>query len=242
MESARHWRQMVLLVESLEFMFRDRDDFFAGGNMFLYFSEAQTRKNDFRGPDVFVVLGTEHRERQAWVVWLEGGKTPDVIIELTSPSTEKVDRVDKKALYERLKIGEYFIYDPFTHALDGFELDVAKRVYTPKAFDAAGRLSCSALGLSLGTVTSRFWETEIPWLRWIDGGGVPLPLPAEAAIFAEAKAERAEAKAEQAEAKAEQAEAKAERAEAKAERAETKIKQAEELLAEYRRRFGSIED
>jgi hypothetical protein len=75
MESERHRRQMLLLIESLEHAFGDRDDFYVGGDMFLYFSEAQTRKNDFRGPDVFVVLDTERRERKAWVVWEEDGKT-----------------------------------------------------------------------------------------------------------------------------------------------------------------------
>lgn len=64
MESARHRQQMSLLVDSLEDSWRERDDFYVGGNMFLYFSAAQVRNNDFRGPDVFVVLNTTRRERK----------------------------------------------------------------------------------------------------------------------------------------------------------------------------------
>src|SRR6185436_15242740 len=76
MESARHVQQMIVLIESLSYAWRERQDFYVGGNMFLYFSETQSRANDFRGPDVFVVLDTTQRERRAWVVWEENGKAP----------------------------------------------------------------------------------------------------------------------------------------------------------------------
>ena len=55
---------------------------FVGANMFLYFSQTQAKKNDFRGPDVFVVMDTTRRERKSWVVWEEDGRVPDVVIEL----------------------------------------------------------------------------------------------------------------------------------------------------------------
>jgi hypothetical protein len=139
---------------------------------------------------VFVALGTDRRERQAWVVWLEGGKTPDVIVELTSESTAKIDHEDKVALYERLKVGEYFIFDPFSAALTGFELDTATRAYRPKALDAEGRLASHLLGMRLGSVTSRLWGVEAPWLRWLDEQGRALPFPSEAAAALEERVEQ----------------------------------------------------
>ena len=36
MESARHRQQMEVLIQSLELAWADRNDFYAGGNMFLY--------------------------------------------------------------------------------------------------------------------------------------------------------------------------------------------------------------
>jgi Uma2 family endonuclease len=86
---------MVLLVQSLRNGWSDRTDFYVPSSMFMYFSETQARKNDFRGPDVFVVMNTTRRERKSWVVWEEDGKTPDVVIELMSESTEAVDRGEK---------------------------------------------------------------------------------------------------------------------------------------------------
>jgi Uma2 family endonuclease len=181
MESERHRRQMFVMIESLEFAWRDRDDFYVGGDMFLYFSEAQTRKNEFRGPDVFVVLDVQRRERKAWVVWEEGGKTPDVIIELLSDSTQHIDRVEKKRLYGRsLKVSEYFLFDPFSKELLGYTLDPLRAEYVEKAPNERGFLRCERLGLWLGTVRDELWGLEDDWLRWVGADGRVLPLPLEA--------------------------------------------------------------
>ncbi|HEX9618965.1 MAG TPA: Uma2 family endonuclease, partial [Polyangiaceae bacterium] len=146
---------------------RARTDFYVGGNMFLYFSEIQSRKNDFRGPDVFVVTNTTRRERRAWVVWEEDGKGPDVVIELLSATTEKVDRGDKMRIYARLlKVGEYFLFDPFSGVFEGYELDVLHAGYVAKKPDARGRLRCEQLGLYLAKVRGTHYAVEADWLRW----------------------------------------------------------------------------
>lgn len=125
LESDRHVKQMTLAIESLEDHWRGRSDFYVAGNTFVYYSELQTKKNDFRGPDVYVVLGVERfRERDAWIAWEEGGRLPDVVIEIVSQSTEHVDRGPKMDLYARVwRARAYVIYDPFSHRLDAYELD-----------------------------------------------------------------------------------------------------------------------
>ncbi|HIQ05894.1 MAG TPA: hypothetical protein EYH31_09425 [Anaerolineae bacterium] len=40
--------------------------------------------------------------RGAWVVWEEGGRYPDVIVELLPPSIAEMDKTVKKGLYERV--------------------------------------------------------------------------------------------------------------------------------------------
>ena len=100
MESSLHYLQLSLLVACLEWLWRDRNNFFIGANLTVYYSEQQLRNRDFRGPDFFLVRNTEKRPRRSWVVWQEDGKYPDVIIELLSESTAKVDRNAKKILYQ----------------------------------------------------------------------------------------------------------------------------------------------
>jgi Uma2 family endonuclease len=203
MDSARHRQQMTVLIESLEYEWRDRDDFYVGGNMFLYFSETQTRRNDFRGPDVFVVMNTTRRERKAWVVWEEGGQAPDVVIELLSESTKDVDRTDKMRIYARaLRVAEYFLFDPFSGVLEGYELDPLHRRYVRKQADPSGRLRCEGLGLQLAAVHGTLWSVEANWLRWLTADGRVLALPSEAA---NAEAQRADAEAQRADAEAQRA-------------------------------------
>lgn len=215
MDSARHRQQMTVLIESLEYAWRDRSDFYVGGNMFLYFSETQAKKNEFRGPDVFVVMNTSRRERKAWVVWEEGGKVPDVIIELLSETTERVDRSDKMRLYARLKVGEYFLFDPFSGNLEGYELDVLRFQYVRKQLEPDGALRCEQLDLQLAPVHESHYAVEADWLRWLDSDGQVLRLPVEAAVEAERRAQAA-----------------AERARTEAERARTETERANHLEAE----------
>lgn len=86
LESNRHRIAMNVLIRSLQQAWSDRDDYFTGGNMFIYYSRTQACNRDFRGPDFFVVLGVDGtRSRQGWVVWDEEGRYPDVIVELMSP-------------------------------------------------------------------------------------------------------------------------------------------------------------
>jgi Uma2 family endonuclease len=240
LESASHRQQMEVLIQSLESAWADRRDFYAGGDMFLYFSETQARNNDFRGPDFFLVLGTDRHERRSWVVWEEGGKAPDVIVELLSESTEHVDRGQKMRVYaQALKVGEYFLFDPWSGVLEGYELDVVRGKYRSKPPDAKGRVYCEQTGLWLGKSKGILYGVEVDWLRWMDAEGRVLPVPEEDARAARADLNVAMSHVgvavERANAEAERANAEAERANAEAERANQLAREVEEL----RRRLGS---
>ncbi len=97
LESPWHWAGIVLLIDSLRFHLRGRSNYFVGGNMFLYYSEEQARNRDYRGADFFFVDGVDGlKPREWWAVWEEDDRYPDVIMELLSPTTAKLDRTVKK--------------------------------------------------------------------------------------------------------------------------------------------------
>jgi Uma2 family endonuclease len=182
METERHRKQMNVLIDSLDDAWRDRDDVYVGGNMAVYFSELQAKKNDFRGPDVFVVLDTVRRERKSWVVWGENGRTPDVVIELLSPSTEAVDRGEKMRVYSKLlRVTHYYLFDPMSGELQGYTLDPVAREYVPTPPDRSGDVPCPALGLHLGIRRGPLLGVEADWLRWVDKAGHVLPVAEERA-------------------------------------------------------------
>src|SRR5262245_61050895 len=157
MESGWHRQCMNLLIDQIEYHFRDRADFFVGGNMFIYFSRDQARNKDFRGPDFFFVKETRWQpDRQYWVVWDEGAQTPNVVIELSSPTTREEDRGDKFQIYrDRLHVPDYFIYDRDTGQLEGWRLEGARR-YRPLSPDPHGRLWSAELELFVGP-----WQGEV---------------------------------------------------------------------------------
>lgn len=209
MESERHVLQMQLLMETLRLYWLDRQDFYVGGNMFVYFSLAQVRNKDFRGPDVFVVQGVPRRERKSWVVW-EEGKGPDVVIELLSGSTAEQDKTEKKQIYQnQLRVPEYFWFDPFNpEDWAGFTLQDG--VYEPQRLNAQSQLISQQLGLSLVRWQGSYKDVEAIWLRWATLEGVLLPTPQDQAEQEHLRAEQERQRAEQERQRAEQAERRVE--------------------------------
>jgi Uma2 family endonuclease len=259
METQRHALQMQLLIDPLRLFWADRMDAYVGGNMFIYFSLEQVRHQDFRGPDFFAVLGVPKRERKSWVVWQEG-KGPDVVIELLSESTAAQDKGEKKDIYQdRLRVPEYFWFDPFTAEWAGFTL--RNRGYEPLTDDSQGRLISQCLGLALLRWDGIYQDVEARWLRWATLEGVLLPTPQEVASepqqqaaatqhqatealrqATEAQRQAAAAQQQATEAQRQAAEAQQQAAEAQRQAVESRDQAAvlEALLARYRERFGDL--
>ncbi|MBW4669741.1 MAG: Uma2 family endonuclease [Cyanomargarita calcarea GSE-NOS-MK-12-04C] len=123
LESDLHREQIDLLIRLIKWLWRDREDFYATGNLTIYFSPNQKKSEDFRGPDFFVVLDTEKKDRKSWVVWQENGNYPNVIIELLSDSTAAIDKGLKKQIYQNtFRTPDYFWFDPVSLELKGFHL------------------------------------------------------------------------------------------------------------------------
>lgn len=172
MESSQHYAQLALLVSCLEWHWRGRDDFFIGANLTVYYSRQQLRQREFRGPDFFLVRDTPRRPRTSWVVWEEDGRYPDLIIELLSESTARVDRTVKKTLYQdRFRTPEYFWFSPVTLEFEGFQL--INREYGTIEPNEQGWRWSQVLGLFLGVGDQA--------LRFYTAEGERLPTPEEAA-------------------------------------------------------------
>jgi Uma2 family endonuclease len=182
LESSRHRVVMNLLIRSLKHHWAQRNNFFVGGNMFVYYSSKQVKNRDFRGPDFLVVLNVESDPtRLGWVVWEENGRYPDVIIELLSDSTEAEDLGAKKRLYEQVfKTKDYFVFHPFKeNSLQGWHLD-SDRGYQPIEENSQGWLWCESLGLWVGNWQGMVEDDNAVWPRFYDEAGNVVLLPEEA--------------------------------------------------------------
>ncbi len=173
LESNLHLIQIILLIKSLEWLWQDRDDYFVAGNLTIYYSPKQKKSEDFRGPDVFVVLGTtKNQNRRSWVVWEEDGKYPNVIVEILSESTAKTDREEKKQIYQDVfRTPDYFWFDPESQEFQGFTLISGQ--YQPIKPNEQGLLWSEQLGLFLGIYEEK--------LRYFTPEGQLVPTPEETA-------------------------------------------------------------
>lgn len=188
-ETDLHRDLMVDAIEAVREHFRADPSFYVSGNLFVYFEEGNPEA--VVAPDFFAVRGVPAGRRRTYKVW-EEGKGPEVVLELTSPSTHREDLGNKRGIYEDLGVKEYFIFDPFAAksrpVLRGFR-------WTEGVLQPAAALreegenivfSSDVLGLELhggpGTV------------RWIDPStGRPLPTREDLRRRAEAEGRRAEA-------------------------------------------------
>jgi Uma2 family endonuclease len=187
LESYLHLQQMILLLTCLEWWWRDRQDFFAAGNLTVYYSPRQRKSEHFRGPDFFVVLGTERKPRKSWVVWEEGGQYPNIIIEILSSTTAATDRGLKKQIFQDIfRTPDYFWFDPDTLEFKGFHLLDGQ--YEELEPNAEGRLWSRQLGLYLGVENTK--------LRFFTDQHQLIPTPAEAAEQERFKTEMAQQQVE----------------------------------------------
>ncbi|QYX30149.1 Uma2 family endonuclease [Sphaerospermopsis torques-reginae] len=239
MESSLHYTQLLILVTCLEWLWRDREDFFIGANLSVYYSRQQLKNRDFRGPDFFLVKDTEKRPRMSWVIWEEDGKYPNVIIELLSDSTAKVDKGLKKQLYQnQFRTPEYFWFSPNTLELLGWRLTNSEYKAIPPSEN--DWYWSQELGLYLGV-----WEDK---LRYFTVEGKLVPTPEEANLEEIRKAEialqRAEIEEQKAEAERRKAEFERQKAEFERQKAELERQRADAaenkaaILAQKLRELG----
>jgi Uma2 family endonuclease len=188
-ETDLHRDLMVDAIDAVRERFRADPSFYASGNLFVYFEEGNP--GAVVAPDFFAVRGVPAGRRRIYKVW-EEGKGPEVVLELTSPSTHREDLGNKRAIYEDLGVREYFIFDPFAArsrpALRGFGWkDGVLQPVAPLREEGEKIVHRSeVLGLELhgggGSV------------RWVDPAtGRPLPTRDDLRRRAEAESRRAEA-------------------------------------------------
>ncbi|NLX99454.1 MAG: Uma2 family endonuclease [Rhodopirellula sp.] len=180
-ETDEHRDEMVRHIQTLQGHYQGQK-VYVSGDLLVYYEQGNPRK--FVVPDAFVVKGVSPKRRRTYKIWLEG-KAPDVVIETTSRKTRRKDTVDKPALYAKLGVKEYFLFDPDREYLDP-PLQGYRRVsdvFVPIAADSDRRLASHELNLSLGVE-----EDQVRFCR-LDTGE-RLLAPAERAVVEAERADR----------------------------------------------------
>jgi len=107
-EGITHFLLSVRLAATLLAFFADRQDVKIFGDLMFYYEEGNPNK--FVSPDLMICFGMETMPTRVYKLW-EEKIVPSVMVELASESTWDKDLTTKFALYERLGVQEYYIFD-----------------------------------------------------------------------------------------------------------------------------------
>jgi len=69
---------------------------------------------------------------------------PDLLVEVSSPSTRRLDLIKKRGLYEREGVAEYWFVDLDADVVDVYRLDVRGSYGMPTTLDETATLTCLA--------------------------------------------------------------------------------------------------
>lgn len=103
-------------------------------------------------PDIMVVCDPEKVDRRG----IRGA--PDLIIEILSDSTRRVDRLTKYNLYQRAGVLEYWIVDPAAKVVLVHTLEEGS-YHSPAAYNASAKVSVSVLEDCAVDLTTVFPDT-----------------------------------------------------------------------------------
>ena len=207
------------------------------GNHFIYYRPGD--KSGCVAPDVYVLLNHVWKCRSPYRIWVEG-KVPDFVLEVISPKSGIRNRVDKKALYGKLGVREYFVFQPNEarpgERLVGYRLWGGEYVeLRPDPRSGPEReLRSETLGVSLRIagplIRVRNLDTGKDYLSHEDLDTVAKEATARAED-ARARAKAEKARADTAEARAEANRVRADTAEARSEAAEAELAALKAFLA-----------
>jgi Uma2 family endonuclease len=107
-ENDFHFTVIANLVILLRQFLLNNKNSYVFGDLMFYYEEGNPRK--FVAPDVMVSLGLPEMPTRVYKLWTEK-VVPSVIIEIASESTWDKDLTSKLAIYQRLGVGEYYIFD-----------------------------------------------------------------------------------------------------------------------------------
>ena len=201
-ETEFQYEPLTYAVAALKAHFSDRYDVYAQGDMFVYY-----RMNDPRyvvAPDVFVVFGAlGSHKRNSWLIWREGGRQPNFVLEVASESTWEWDASGKQDIYARMGVDEYWRFDPtgecFSPPLTGGRLvgGEYRPIEVAEGADGILRGHSETLGLDicvLGELQLRLYDPAASeWLLSYDEQGAALQAERAAREIAERRIRELEA-------------------------------------------------
>ena len=118
-DNTTQFRWIVTIQGGLDAMFRDHPDIFVAGDLLWY--PVAGHPEISTAPDVMVAFGRPKGDRGSYLQWEEAGIAPQVVFEILSPGNTIAGMTRKFRFYERHGVEEYYLYDPDSGELSGWQ-------------------------------------------------------------------------------------------------------------------------
>jgi Uma2 family endonuclease len=191
-----------LLLAVLALVWRDRQDWFLGVDMGIYYLYEQVRQPVLI-PDGFLSVGVQRRKgdrgRLSYVLWEENNIPPVWALEIVS-KTVGGEYDEKLTKYAQLGVLYYVIYNPDYWRRDKHDPFEVYRLVEGEYIRQSGEpvwMPEVGLGIGRGIGTYEGWTRE--WLYWYDQQGNRLLTPEESLEQELQQAQQMRQRAEQAE-------------------------------------------
>ena len=156
-----------LLLAILASIWQNRDDWFFGINMGVYY----TPNKEAIVPDGFLSLGVERfveeNGRSSYVLWEEEGIPPILALEVVS-QTYNGEYEQKKIDYAQLGILYYVIYAPTRLRRKRQRLEVYRLVEGKYILQPGDKIWMPEIGLGIGRKQGTYQGRMREWLYWYD--------------------------------------------------------------------------
>jgi Uma2 family endonuclease len=149
---ADNTKQFELIVEikkGLDLLYINNPNIFIAGDLFWYPIQGQSKI--VTAPDVMVVFGRPKADRGSYRQWEEDNIAPQVVFEILSPRSDRLEMSKKLLFFDRHQVEEYYLYDPETNLLDIW-------IRTSQGLEPIAQpdnWTSPRLGISFGTTTGR---------------------------------------------------------------------------------------
>jgi Uma2 family endonuclease len=207
----QNWIPNVLLM-LLKSMWGNRHDWFFCVDMGIYHTTGKNVRVPVV-PDGFLSIGVigrkNNKSRRSYVLWEEGNIPPILTLEVVS-WTPGGEYDDKKAIYAKLGVLYYIVYNPEFWRRDGHQpLEIYKLVNNSYQLQIGEPFWMPEIWLGIGRCPEIFTDSLEEVLSWFDDKGDRYLRSEEKAIQAQQRADQAQEDVSQAEQKAAQAQEKA---------------------------------
>jgi Uma2 family endonuclease len=118
-DNTKQFRWITIVKYNLDWLFANDENVFIAGDLLWYPVEGNPKRR--AAPDVMVAFGRPKGDRGSYKQWEEAGIPPQVVFEILSPGNTVNEMASKLAFYDRHDVEEYYVYDPDTNALSGWE-------------------------------------------------------------------------------------------------------------------------